>query len=81
MDFKSTPGLFIEWFFRTWVQLFGKRVRRNEALWLDGPMGGVDRVGANFFQTLSQQSDLAGSHQRAGFRLNEGLSKPRREVL
>ena len=58
MDLKLTPGRFIEWFFRTWVQLFGKRLRRNEAAWLDGPTGGVDRVGANFYQTLSQKSGL-----------------------
>ena len=64
MDLKSTPGLFIEWFFRNWVQLFGKKVVTNDALWLDGPTGSVDRIGANFYQNLSQGSGLS-------FRINE----------
>lgn len=58
MDLKSTPGMFIEWFFRTWVQLFGKRVSKNEASWLDGPTGSVGRIGADFYQNLSQMSAL-----------------------
>lgn len=59
MDIKSTPGLFIEWFFKTWVRAFGKKVTGDHALWLDGPTGSVDRIGANFYQNLSQESGLS----------------------
>lgn len=59
MDIKSTPGLFIQWFFRTWVRAFGKKVTGDEAQWLDGPTGSVDRIGANFYQNLSHDSGLS----------------------
>lgn len=59
MDLKSTPGRFIEWFFRTWVQLLGRKVLRSEDEWLDGPTGSVDRIGADFYQNLSHDSGLA----------------------
>jgi len=71
MDIKSTPGLFIEWFFRTWVKLFGKSVAKNDARWLDGPIGSDDRIGADFYQRLIKDSGLS-------FRVNEpnsGLMK------
>jgi len=64
MDLKSTPGLFIEWFFRTWVRLFGKKVVGNDASWLDEPTGSLDPIGANFHHNLSQGTGLS-------FRINE----------
>jgi hypothetical protein len=75
MDFKSAPGLFIEWFFRTWVRLFGKRVTKHEASWLDGPTGSVDPIGANFYQSLSRNSDLTSRINEPNSGLMEDFQK------
>jgi hypothetical protein len=64
MHIKSAPGLLIEWFFRTWVRLLGKRLAKNDALWLDGPIGSADRIGADFYENLIQGSGLS-------FRINQ----------
>lgn len=59
MSFSETPGLFIEWFFRMWVRLFGRRVGRGEADWLSGPTGGAGRIGGDFYKELAGGSALA----------------------
>ncbi|HEY0547164.1 MAG TPA: hypothetical protein VGC91_17430 [Pyrinomonadaceae bacterium] len=49
---NSITGRFIEWVFRTWVRLFGRRITRSETLWLDGPIGTSDKIGPNYYQKL-----------------------------
>jgi hypothetical protein len=43
---------------RQWVRLTGKRVARQEAGWLDCPMGPPGRIGAEFYNYLAQREGL-----------------------
>lgn len=52
-------GRFIEWFFRTWVRLLGRKVARDETAWLDGPVGSDEKIGANYYRRLIGDSTLS----------------------
>jgi hypothetical protein len=51
-------GHFIEWFFRTWVRLFGRRIERGQMPWLDGPLGSSEKIGADYYQKLIGKSSI-----------------------
>ncbi len=41
-----------------WVQLTGKLVRKSEAPWLAGPMGGRERIGAGIYERVAKAEGL-----------------------
>ncbi|MCI0528384.1 MAG: hypothetical protein L0Y56_13170, partial [Nitrospira sp.] len=55
---NSMLGHFIEWGIRTWIRFFGKRVNNQEELWLYGPTGTPERIGAEFYQNFIRSLDL-----------------------
>ncbi|MBV9959296.1 MAG: hypothetical protein JO360_12800 [Acidobacteria bacterium] len=59
-------GRFIEWFFRTWVRLFGRRVRRGEMPWLDGPLGSSEKIGADYYQKLIGKASVTARVNEPG---------------
>jgi hypothetical protein len=43
---------------RQWVRLTGKRVAKQDARWLDCPMGPPGRIGAEFYTYLAEREEL-----------------------
>jgi len=41
-----------------WVQLTGKLVRKSDAPWLAGPLGGRERIGASIYERVAQAEGL-----------------------
>src|SRR5258708_26623187 len=41
-----------------WVQLTGKRVRKSEAPWLAGPLGGRERIGTSIYERVAKAEGL-----------------------
>jgi hypothetical protein len=41
-----------------WVQLTGKLVRKTEAPWLAGPLGGRERIGAGIYERVAREHGL-----------------------
>ncbi len=56
---NSITGRFIEWFFRTWVRVLGRKIMKNETAWLDGPVGASQKIGANYYRRLIGDSTLS----------------------
>jgi hypothetical protein len=44
---------------RQWVRITGKRIAKQNAPWLDCPMGPPGRIGAEFYQYLAERDNLA----------------------
>jgi hypothetical protein len=55
----SIVGRFIEWFFRTWVRLFGRKITKDETAWLDGPIGTSQKIGADYYRELISNNTLS----------------------
>jgi len=45
-----------------WVQLTGKLVRKSEAPWLAGPLGGRERIGTGIYERVAKAERSADSH-------------------
>lgn len=71
MTFNLAVGNFIQWVFRTWVRAFGRRVINGDACWLDGPIGTPQRIGADFYEALSRDTNVEYAKNEA----NSGLMK------
>jgi hypothetical protein len=41
-----------------WVQLTGKLVRKGDALWLEGPLGGRERIGTGIYERVARAEGL-----------------------
>jgi hypothetical protein len=54
----SERGALTDWVTQQWVIGTGRRVHLADAAWLDGPIGGVTRIGARFFQGLARASGM-----------------------
>lgn len=71
MMLKLTIGSAIQWVFRTWVRLWGEQVKKGDAVWLEGPTGTSDKIGASFYEALQQRVDVEWVKNEA----NSGLMK------
>jgi hypothetical protein len=45
----ESRGALVDWTTQRWVQATGRRVALEECSWLEGPVGDVDVIGADFF--------------------------------
>ncbi len=53
-------GAVSDWTTQRWVQLTGRRVCvERDAPWLDGPVGDVERIGADFFERYAERAGLS----------------------
>jgi len=62
---SDTPGVLhglisfcLESGIHLWVQLTGKLVRKSEAPWLAGPLGGRERIGAGIYERVAKAEGL-----------------------
>ena len=66
-DLGGRRGRLSDWLTQRWVQHTGRRVRWDEAPWLQGPVGDVERIGPGFFERFAARSGLrivGGQHGR-----------------
>jgi hypothetical protein len=54
----QSRGAFVDWTTQRWVQATGRRVALEECSWLEGPVGDVDVIGADFFAPLSDIPEI-----------------------
>jgi hypothetical protein len=62
-------GALADWVTQRWVRLTGRRVSLSQCPWLDGPWGGTQRIGRDFFEAYAAERGL---HVEAGS-LDAGL--------
>lgn len=48
-------GYLVDAITQAWARATGQRFDPREFPWLDGPVGGVRRIGSDFFERLAQQ--------------------------
>ena len=51
-------GSVAAWGIRAWVRLTGKSIAKEEAAWLDSPMGPPGRIGSEFYDYLASRENL-----------------------
>jgi hypothetical protein len=51
-------GAFVDWTTQRWVRATGRRVALDECSWLEGPVGDVDVIGADFFARFAEREGL-----------------------
>jgi len=51
-------GALSDWITQRWVQVTGRRVSLADHPWLEGPVGDVDSIGADFFRRFAARSGL-----------------------
>ena len=59
-------SFFLEGGIHLWVRLTGKLVRKSEAPWLVGPLGGRDRIGTGIYERVAQADGLQIRTPHAG---------------
>jgi hypothetical protein len=57
--FYRLTGSFIAKSIRAWVRVTGRRVRKDEAPWLNCPMGPRGQIGVEFYATLAEREQLS----------------------
>ena len=57
IEYKSR-GAFVDRTTQRWVQATGRRVALDECAWLEGPVGDVDVIGADFFARFADREGL-----------------------
>jgi hypothetical protein len=55
-------GKVAAWGIRTWVRLTGKSVVKQDAPWLNSPMGPAGRIGSEFYEYLARRENLTLQH-------------------
>jgi hypothetical protein len=66
-------GHAVDWFTQRWVELTGRRVRLEDAPWLEGPTGSVHGIGADFFERWGEARGLRTLHASPDDGLLAGL--------
>jgi hypothetical protein len=54
----ESRGALVDWTTQRWVQATGRRVALDECSWLEGPVGDVDVIGADFFVRFTDREGL-----------------------
>jgi hypothetical protein len=54
----ESRGALVDWTTQRWVQATGRGVALEECSWLEGPVGDVDVIGADFFVRFADREGL-----------------------
>ena len=54
---EAALGDALEWAIQRWMLTTGRKVRQDDSLWLDGPVGGR-RIGAGFYEAYAREAGL-----------------------
>ena len=73
-DLGGRRGRLSDWTTQRWVQWTGRAVDLNDVPWLEGPVGDVDVIGADFFRRFAERRGLTIAEHGPGRGLIENFS-------
>ena len=77
----ESRGALVDRTTQRWVRATGRRVALDECPWLEGPVGDVDVIGADFFARFADREGLTMVADGPPARPGRGLLGPRRPDL